>query len=498
MPCICADRLGFSYSDRISILQDVSFRLPNGWYGLVGANGAGKTTLVRLVAGELRPTHGRIWIEPEDSTTVHCPQEVLELTADLIEFAERVDRDSQRQRGRLDLDVAALERWATLSPGERKRWQIASALSRCPDVLIIDEPTNHLDEGARRYLIRALADFAGVGLAISHDRTFLDELTRATLRVHAGKVTFFPASATDAMAHWASERNRLERDRREQIREVERLEERVVVARRDQMEAQKSRSAGARMKNRRDHDGSSFARTGRANFAEAQHSRKAALIAEQLTRRTNAIPSFEVDRTLGRSVFVDFRPAPMSRLFSISTPALTVGNEELLRDVNIEFMRDTRVHLAGPNGAGKSTLVRALLAGGPANTPQVLYLPQELTHEEIEADLELIRALPRQERGRVLSILAALGTDPDCFLDAHMLSPGEARKSRIALGLARHAWALVLDEPTNHLDLPTIERLESALASYPGAILLVSHDAQFAAACTTTRWEIADGRVHVK
>jgi ATPase subunit of ABC transporter with duplicated ATPase domains len=497
MPCIGADRLGFSYSDRIAVLKDVSFRLTKGWYGLVGANGAGKTTLARLIAGELRPAQGRIWLEPAGARVVLCPQEVLELTPNLLEFAANIARDGQRHRGRLGLDPSTLERWETLSPGERKRWQIAAALATCPDVLMLDEPTNHLDDEARRYLLRALRDFPGIGIAISHDRAFLDELTDATLRVHAMDVTCFPDSVTNALAHWAAERNHRERERREQIDEVERLGERVAAARRAQMEAQKNRSAGARMKNRRDHDGSSFARTGRANFAEAHHSRKAGLLAELLTRRTEDIPRFEVDKTLGRSVFVDFQSPPKSRLLSLSTAALAVGDTELLLDVNVELRSGARVHLKGPNGAGKSTLVRALLARGDVVRPHLLYLPQELTPREIDADLETLRTLPRHERGRVLSILAALGTDPDRVIGAETTSPGEARKVRIALGLAKQAWALVLDEPTNHLDLPTIERLEHALAAYPGAILLVSHDTTFAKACTTTCWEITDGHVHV-
>ena len=97
----------------------------------------------------------------------------------------------------------------------------------------------------------------------------------------------------------------------------------------------------------------------------------------------------------------------------------------------------------------------------------------------------------------MLSLVAALGVDPDRLLATEQPSPGEARKLLIARGLGQHAWALVLDEPTNHLDLPSIEHLEEALREYPGALLLVTHDAHFAQRCTTTRWRVQGGGVDV-
>src|SRR5205085_1033277 len=120
----------------------------------------------------------------------------------------------------------------------------------------------------------------------------------------------------------------------------------------------------------------------------------------------------------------------------------------------------------------------------------VLHLPQEMTADEVASLTRAVASLDAERRGRVLSVFAALGSDPERV--AHRaggdatLSPGEARKLALAFGLGRHAWALVLDEPTNHLDLPTIERLERALAAFPGCIVLVTHDDAFAEACTSS------------
>ena len=101
-----------------------------------------------------------------------------------------------------------------------------------------------------------------------------------------------------------------------------------------------------------------------------------------------------------------------------------------------------------------------------------------------------MRALPNDVRGRVLQLVLALGVEPDALLRTASPSPGEARKLRLALGLGRHVWLAALDEPTNHLDLPAIERLEQALAAFPGALLLITHDERLGERTTHRRLEL--------
>jgi ATPase subunit of ABC transporter with duplicated ATPase domains len=181
-------------------------------------------------------------------------------------------------------------------------------------------------------------------------------------------------------------------------------------------------------------------------------------------------------------------------LAALTTPALRAGEATVLRDVAVRLGREDRVWLRGTNGAGKSTLLGALAAAAPAGS-RLLVLRQELTAAEGVAALDEVRGLPPAERGPVLQLVAALGTDPARLLASRAPSPGEARKLVMALGLGRHAWGLFLDEPTNHLDLPTVERLEAALEAYPGALLLVTHDERLARRCTTEAWRAAGGRV---
>ncbi len=478
MSSIRVERLSFAYSDSISLLCGVELHVSRGFTGVVGENGAGKSTLLHLIAGSRFPTAGRIAIDPPDALVASCPQDVL---------APPVQEVTGRLRGMLGLADDQLARWDTLSPGERRRWQIGAALSAEPDVLLLDEPTNHVDASCRALLVSALRRFDGIGLVISHDRALLDELTTATIHVHAGTARLYPGCYSAAKHTWEADEQRARELRGEAQRQVRHAAKQLAEARRDQQQADANRSASRRKKGPKDHDAVTLGASTRIAWAEARHGRTVEVARRRVERAAAAIPDAPHARELGRSVFVGYERAPRRWLFELDAPVVP----PVLRDVKVAVGQRDRIRIAGPNGAGKTTLLRALLASHTLPADRVLYLPQELD-EDLRGEL---RTLPPELRGRTLSLVAALGVDPDRLLASDAPSPGELRKLALALGLGRHVWCVVLDEPTNHLDLPSIERLETALAAFPGAVVLVTHDDELAARCTEITWQIEDGRV---
>ncbi len=493
--------IGVAWRSSVPVFEDVSLSLDRRVFGLVGANGAGKTTLLALLAGRAQPHEGRITLSPADAIVAFCPQRVDALDDDVRALAARDDALANELRGRLALedDARALSEWSTLSPGERKRWQIAAALAREPDVLLLDEPTNHLDREGRSKLVSALRRFRGIGVVVSHDRALLDEITTETLRIFDRTVTRYPASYSEARLLWLGERAQAEAAHGAARDRVRHLEAQLDVARRAQAGATPAKSTRTRMKDKNDSDARGVLATTKAAWAEARAGREVSTVRGDLHRAREAVPTIERDRTLGGKVFAHYERAPNHVLFHLEQPVLTAGEGSahvVLRDVRLTIARDDRVHLEGANGAGKTTLLEAVV-GEFGRPERVLFLPQELALASIDAALTRLRASDADTKGRVLSIFAALGSDPESILrgSAQTFSPGEGRKLVLAEALGRAVWALVLDEPTNHLDLPSIEKLEAALEAYPGCLLLVTHDDAFAARLTTRSVRVEGGRL---
>ncbi|HET8732449.1 MAG TPA: ATP-binding cassette domain-containing protein [Anaeromyxobacteraceae bacterium] len=496
MSSVRLERLSFAHSGSPPLLSDVSVHLPAGLTGVVGENGSGKTTLLRLVSGDLHPTAGRIRVEPAGARAVLCSQRVDgDPGPDVAALGYRADGEAHALRGILRLDRAALARWPTLSPGERKRWQVAAALASSPDVLLLDEPTNHADGEARAWIATALARFRGVGLLVSHDRALLDAVTRRTLRLHRGALTLHDQSYGAARVTWEAAAARAWEQRAEAQRQVRKAEDRLARAREVRDAAERSRSGRGR--DPRDRDARSILASTKRMWAEDRLGRNVGRLRTAVEQARGEVPAPPPEPDLGRSVFLGFEPPRRPVLLSLEADVVGAGDRPVLRDVRVQLRRGERVRLEGPNGAGKTTLLSALLARSDLPPDRILFLPQELPSGEGPRLAAGIRAMEPAARGRVLSAYAALGCDPARLLASREPSPGETRKLRLALGLGTHAWALVLDEPTNHLDLPGVERIERALASYPGAILLVSHDDAFAARCTASSWRIDDGCVQV-
>jgi ATPase subunit of ABC transporter with duplicated ATPase domains len=507
VPSIHLRGLGFAHTAATSVLADVDLDLasdPNGpgstWIGVVGANGGGKSTLLRLIAGELSPTAGSLDVHSAVPPRL-VPQTVDRLTGDVRALARTWEAPAIKLRRRLALDPDDLEPpvgrgWSALSPGVRKRWQVAAALVDDPEVLLLDEPTNHLDAASRDLLVRELRRFAGLGLIVSHDRSVLEALTTRTVRVQHGEVSLHAGAYAAASTRWRREEQAQRAAHDRAVREVRRERRILGDVRRDRHGAEAGPRRERRLAGAAQPDAREAGRKFAARKAEAALARRVGQQQTRAARAQRAADGFDLARVHDGPV--GFPPAVATGrrvLVHLQGDLQHAGDEVCLRDVDVALVRGERVRVAGENGAGKSTLIDALLTGLASTGERVAVLPQEL--DDPAGEVVRVRSLDPATRGRVLGTLATLGVDPDRVLVTATPSPGEARKLALARLLQHEASVLVLDEPTNHLDLPSIERLQSAVGDWSGALVLVTHDDALAAAVTTSRWEVAGGQVRV-
>ena len=488
MSAIHFSHVSFSYSSAVPIIDDATFDLGPGWTGLVGANGAGKSTLLHLMTSTHPPDNGSISVEPPGLSPVLCEQRVEQLTEGIQMLAWNWDRDAVIMRAQLGLAPEDLDRWITLSPGERKRWQIGAALASDPDVLLLDEPTNHLDSQARGLLSTALMTFRGCGVIVSHDRKLFNELTTRTMRVHGGRVELWNSPYDVAHNEWtagAAEQALLYAKKKADQKKLSRRldEQHRTTAQKDAERMRIRRNAP-----KKDHDARGAVAKGKHNRGQKTGATTVATITNALQSVTTELDATHVEKLRGGTISFDFEPANKEFLIRYKG-SVTAGNQTLF-DVDVAVRRLDRILIAGPNGLGKTSLLTLLVGEAAIPSTKILHLAQETTAHDARKWLEEVKSLPSDDRGRVMSLVALLGADPGAILASDQPSPGEARKVGLALGLGTPKWLLVLDEPTNHLDLPSIERLEEALSGYEGALLLITHDEALADKVADTRWNI--------
>jgi ATPase subunit of ABC transporter with duplicated ATPase domains len=375
-------------------------------------------------------------------------------------------------------------------------WQIGAALATLPDVLILDEPTNHLDAEARAVLVPVLERFTGIGVPSPHDR---ECSTRSRTRpcVARGRARR-TAARTRRPGDLASRRSGEPRHAREPARRRPRSKRRIGERRTEQQHAV------ARMRIEQAHEGHPRQRRARRfkqtrrRSAVNQLGHEIARTHSALERTREKLDAIQITKDVGATCSSTSAPAKVPRLSVVQAEQISAGDRVVLERIDLAFERGSRIWLRGANGSGKTTLLRALANAARVPRERLLVLPQELGADQERALLDEARALGAEARGRLMALVAALGVEPRALLASAQPSPGEARKLAMALGLSRQVFGFLLDEPTNHLDLPSIERLESALAAYPGALLLVTHDARLAARCTNVSWSVTDRRVTIR
>jgi ATPase subunit of ABC transporter with duplicated ATPase domains len=493
------------------LFEDVSVKFGNGnRYGLIGANGSGKTTFLKVLAGELEPTHGNVSLEPnarvgklrqdqfafEQFSVIHTvimgherlwqlyqererlyskptlsEAEGLHAAELESEFATLDGYSAESAAGELLLAVGIPEPlhfgpMSAVAPGWKLRVLLAQALFANPDVMLLDEPTNNLDIDTIRWLEGVLTERKCTMVIISHDRHFLNTVCTHMADLDYGELRVFPGNYDEYMTAATQAREQLLADNAKKKAQIADLQQFVS---RFSANASKSRQATSRK------------------------------------RQIEKIELAEVKPSSRQSPYIRFEQDKKLYRLAVSLDKLTksYGDHMVFRDVNVHVEAGDRVAVVGTNGIGKTTLLRSIMAELPVNhgavkwaeNAEVAYMPQDhaaaFENPVTVFDWMRARGKPRDDDQAIRATLGRLLFSRDEMLKTvDKLSGGERGRMLFGEIMLTRPNIILMDEPTNHLDMESIEALNLALEHYPGTVIFVSHDREFVSSLATRIVEI--------
>jgi ATP-binding cassette subfamily F protein uup len=446
----------------------------NDRVSLVGRNGSGKSTLMKVMAGLVDADEGSRVIHP--GVRVGYMEQDPDLTAFSTlgdyAFSDLDEADHYKVEiaaEGLKFDPDRLVR--TASGGERRRAALAKLMAENPELMLLDEPTNHLDIEAISWLETTLRESRNSFVVISHDRTFLTELTRSTLWIDRGSVRRLD-QGFGSFESWRDKVWEEEDDQRHKLNRKIKAESRWAV---EGISARRKRNMG------------------RVRALEELRAERAS----QIKRQSNAAMALDSGKKSGVKVI------------EAKNLSLAFGEFKIFDNLSLTVQRQDRIAIVGPNGVGKTTLINTLIGQqkpdsgtvklgtnlkiamfdqGRSQLDPALSLWEALTSDPSMAvsgssDQIMVRGYPKHVVGYLKDFLFA---EEQMRAPVRSLSGGEKARLILARLMAQESNFLILDEPTNDLDIETLDLLQDVLGQYDGTVLLVSHDRDFLDRVATT------------
>ena len=454
------------------IFEDLNFNLhQKSRIALVGKNGSGKTTLMKMIAGEIELEEGERWLENKIEIG-YLKQEFVNLSDNNI-FQELIStiNDDEEKKFKIDIITEALNinlksKLIDLSGGQLRKVGLAKALINEPDILLLDEPTNHLDLEVIEWLENYLNKYNGTIICVSHDRTFLSNVTNKVFWIDRGNLKISP-KGFKFFDEWSQ--SLLEQEEKELRNRKQSLSVDIEWA---------SKGVKARVKR-------NVRRLEQIKLMQKK-------LEEDESSYRRAISKIKVNSNIK---FKDHAKS-ISEFFNVSKSFKTNSEEiKILENFNFKINKGDRIGILGGNGSGKTTFLKLLLKeeipdkGTIKNFKNIefsyfdqkrsdLFLKETIKKNMCPSGGDYINVMGKDRH--VYGYLKEFQFDPKILNDyVSTLSGGQKNRLMLAKILANPKSCLILDEPTNDLDMDTLDLLEEILINYKGTLIIVSHDRDF-------------------
>jgi ATP-binding cassette subfamily F protein 3 len=489
-----------------TLFSEVTFAInENDKIALMGKNGAGKSTLLKIVAGENKPTRGVI-SAPSEAVIAYLPQHLLtsddctvmeetsKAFAEVLNMKKEIDEINEQLTIRTDYEsdeyMKLIERVSELSEkfysieevnyesevekvlkglgferedfnrqtsefsgGWRMRIELAKILLKKPDLILLDEPTNHMDIESIQWLEEFLINQAKAVMVISHDKTFVDNITNRTIEVTMGRIYDYKAVYSEYLE--------LRKDRRIHQQKAYDEQQKFIA------------------------ENQAFIDRFRGTFSKTES-------VQSRVKMLEKIVPIEVDEVDTSALKLKFPPSPRSGQYPVVVEGLSksYGDHVVFKDANMVIERGQKVALVGKNGEGKSTMIKAIMGEidfdgklEVGHNAQIGYFAQNQA-SLLDGELTIFETIDQiavgDVRTKIKDLLGAfMFKGDDIQKKVKVLSGGEKTRLAMIKLLLEPVNVLILDEPTNHLDMKTKDIIKDALRDFDGTLILVSHDRDF-------------------